>query len=246
MTGDVEVRRLDLADLASVRELVAGIEDPLDILINNAGVMALPRRLSADGFELQFATNHLGHFALTGLLLERLLAAPAPRVVTVSSVAHRAGRMNFGDLMGTRRYWRWTAYGQSKLANLLFMFELDRRAGARLTSVAAHPGYTATHLQFAGAELEGSKLRARLMGLANTVIAQSAETGALPTLFAATAALPGGTYVGPGGPGEMRGHPTIVGASRSARDRGAAERLWTISEQLTGVTYGFGVSSSPD
>src|SRR3954464_7873739 len=192
MTGDVEVRKLDLADLASVRSFAAGVDGPLDLLVNNAGVMAPPRRETADGFELQLGTNHLGHFALTGLLLARLLAGDEPRVVTVSSGAHRMGRIDFDDPQSERRYRRWGAYGQSKLANLLFAFELQRRAGLALLSVAAHPGYAATNLQ------------GRSLGVFNRLLAQSAASGALPALYAATADVPPAAYVGPGGPQEMR------------------------------------------
>src|SRR3954447_4314433 len=164
MTGEVRVARLDLADLSSVRAFAETVEQPLDLLVNNAGVMATPLRRTADGFELQVGTNHLGHFALTGLLLERLLAGDEPRVVTVSSAAHRMGRVDLGDLsFERRRYRRWTAYGQSKLANLLFAFELQRRAGMALLSVAAHPGYAATNLQTAGPELDGISVQGRLM-----------------------------------------------------------------------------------
>ncbi len=161
--AQAEVMRLDLADLSSVRDFVAAVGErhaEIDLLINNAGVMGIPRKQTVDGFEMQIGTNHLGHFALTGLLLERLLAAPQPRVVTVSSVAHRIGRISFDDLNGERRYFRWSAYGQSKLANLIFAYELQRRAdaaGVGLKSMAAHPGYSATHLQSAGARAEGSR-----------------------------------------------------------------------------------------
>ncbi len=214
--------------------------DRLDLLINNAGVMAPPRRLTADGFESQFGTNHLGHFALTGLLLPRLLAAPAPRVVTVSSGAHRIGWMRFDDLQGERRYNNWLAYGQSKLSNLLFCFELQRRAtqaGTELLSMAAHPGYAATNLQFAGPTAWHERA---LMAVTNRVVAQSAEMGALPSLFAATAPdLPGGSFIGPDGLLEQRGHPHVVTAAGRAYDEAAWRRLWDISEQLTGVCYAF-------
>jgi NAD(P)-dependent dehydrogenase (short-subunit alcohol dehydrogenase family) len=239
--AELEVRPLDLADLVSVRAFANDWQGPLDLLINNAGVMATPQRTTQDGFELQFGTNHLGHFALTGLLLEALLAAEDPRVVTLSSGAHRMGRMRWDDLQSERGYQRWRAYGQSKLANLLFAQELGRRAnahGVALRSVAAHPGYASTNLQVAGPRMEGSAARERLGRLGNALFAQSADAGALPTLFAATApGLPSGSYVGPGGPGEMRGHPTIVGMSRAARDEGDAARLWAVSEELTSVSY---------
>jgi len=237
--GDVEVRELDLADLSSVRGFAGGVDGPLDLLINNAGVMAPPRRLTRDGFESQLGTNHLGHFALTGLLLGRLLAAPAPRVVTESSAAHRMGQINFADLQGEHRYVRWLAYGQSKLANLLFCFELQRRAteaGSALLSLAAHPGYARTNLQFAAPPVH----ERAMMAVTNLLIAQSAEMGALPTLYAATAEdLPGGSFVGPDGFLEQRGHPHLVTAARRAYDEDAARRLWEVSEELTGVRYDF-------
>ncbi|HEX4106824.1 MAG TPA: oxidoreductase [Solirubrobacteraceae bacterium] len=239
--ADLELGSLDLGSLASVRafaERFHADHDRLDLLVNNAGVMAPPRRLTADGFELQLGTNHLGHFALTGLLLDRLKGQPEARVVTLSSVAHRTGRLSFENLQGERHYFRWTAYGQSKLANLSFALELERRladAGWSVKSLAAHPGYSRTHLQFAAAP----KLDQLVMRATNRV-AQSDEMGALPSLYAATAAdVAGGSYVGPNGPGEMRGHPTLVGYSKAAGDAQAAKRLWEISEQLTGVTYAF-------
>jgi NAD(P)-dependent dehydrogenase (short-subunit alcohol dehydrogenase family) len=239
----VDVAALDLADLSSVRVFAAQFSEDrqgVDLLVNNAGVMAPPYRKTADGFELQFGTNHLGHFALTGLLLDSLLACPDPRVVTVSSGAHRIGRMNFDDLNSERRYRRWPAYGQSKLANLLFSFELDRRAreaGLPLSSVAAHPGYAATNLQFAGPSAPHERL---LMTVTNRVIAQSAEMGALPILYAATVPdLPSGSFVGPDGWMEQRGHPTIVHASGRARDAETARRLWQVSEELTGMRFSF-------
>jgi NAD(P)-dependent dehydrogenase (short-subunit alcohol dehydrogenase family) len=205
----------------------------------NAGRMAPPRSETADGFELQLGTNHLGHFALTGLLLDRLKAAPAPRVVTTSSNGHRMGRIAFDDLQSRKRYRRWRAYGQSKLANLLFMRELDRRAraaGLPLTSVAAHPGYTATNLQFAAPPL----LDRLFLRAGNLVLAQSAEQGTLSLLYAATVPdLPGGSYVGPDGAGEWRGSPQLVGMSGRAQDPEAARRLWEASESLTGVRYAF-------
>jgi NAD(P)-dependent dehydrogenase (short-subunit alcohol dehydrogenase family) len=241
--AEVEVKALDLADLASVRFFAEGLgaeHDRLDLLVNNAGVMAPPRRLTKDGFESQLGTNHLGHFALTGLLLSRLLAAEAPRVVSVSSGAHRIGRINFENLQGERRYNNWLAYGQSKLANLLFCFELGRRAaaaGTDLLSMAAHPGYAATNLQFAGPAAWYEK---GMMALANHVIAQSAEMGALPTLYAATAPnLPGGSFIGPDGFLEQRGHPQVVSAAGRAYDEAAWRRLWEVSEELTGVHYAF-------
>ena len=241
--ASVEVRRLDLADLASVRAFAEGFTEPLHLLVDNAGVMAPPRSTTKDGFELQIGTNHLGHFALTGLLLPRLLETEAPRVTIVSSGAHRMGRINFDDLQSERGYSAWRAYGQSKLANLLFMFELGRRAdaaGLPLVATAAHPGYASTNLQFAGpVELSGGNpVKRMLASVGNTLFGQSAQAGALPTLYAATApGLASGTYIGPSWPGEMRGSPVVVGCSGAARDADTARRLWAVSEELTGVRY---------
>jgi NAD(P)-dependent dehydrogenase (short-subunit alcohol dehydrogenase family) len=243
-SSTVEAAQLDLANLSSIRAFANRIRDAndrIDLLINNAGVMAAPFRRTADGFELQIGTNHLGHFALTRLLLP-LLYKPDARVVTVSSNNHRNASMRFDDLQGERDYSRWGAYGQSKLANLLFAFELDRRlkvAGWPLISVAAHPGYSATNLQ-----LSGPPLHERLaMRLSNRLFAQSAEMGALPLLYAATVPrLAGGSYVGPDGRGEMRGHPVLVRASPRAYDDEDARRLWDVSERLTGVRYEFGAA----
>ncbi|MFC8528274.1 oxidoreductase [Nocardia sp. NPDC057227] len=225
------VRRLDLADLASVRAFAAELDTPVDVLINNAGVMAVPLRRTADGFEMQIGTNHLGHFALTGLLLPRITG----RVVTVSSGAHRAGKIDLADLNWERKdYQRWSAYGQSKLANLLFNRELQRRltaAGSPVIAIAAHPGYAATELQsHTETFLDG------LMSVGNRIFAQSAEMGALPELYAATAAdaKPGG-YYGPTGFGGTRGYPGPSGSTAAAKDDVVARQLWELSEQLTGV-----------
>ena len=242
----VESAVLDLADLDSVRAFAASAPARVDLLINNAGIMAAPRRLTKDGFESQFGTNHLGHFALTGLLLSNMLATPAPRVVTVSSHLHRRGTMRFDDLQGERKYDRWGAYAQSKLANLMFCFELQRRAteaDASLLSLAAHPGYAATNLQFAATD----RFYEKAFGwLGNRLIAQSAEMGALPTLYAATVPdLPGGTFIGPGGRKEQRGYPTVVTAAGKAYDEQDWRRLWDMSEELTGVRYEFGQSRAP-
>ncbi|NJP52673.1 SDR family NAD(P)-dependent oxidoreductase [Streptomyces sp. SBST2-5] len=232
--GSTEVRRLDLADLASVREFAAGWQGPLDLLINNAGVMMLPRQRTKDGFEMQFGTNHLGHFALTNLLLPHI----TDRVVTVSSTAHRwgYGTIRFDDLNMDADYDPRRAYGQSKLANLLFTLELQRRlteAGSRVRALAAHPGYSATNLQSHAA----SPVLRLGMRLANRLVAQSDRAGALPTLYAATQDLPGAAYVGPDGLAELRGRPTLVSRSRAASDPGLARRLWTVSEELTGVRW---------
>jgi NAD(P)-dependent dehydrogenase (short-subunit alcohol dehydrogenase family) len=245
-TGAVpEVVALDLSDLASVQacaEEVGRRVERLDVLLNNAGVMALPLRRTADGFEMQFGTNHLGHFALTGRLLPALLRADAPRVVTVSSTMHRIGRMRWDDPNWEQgRYSKWPAYGQSKLANLLFSSELQRRAieaGTALTAASAHPGYASTHLQAAGPEMAGNKVMGHLMGLSNRLVGQSDAMGALPQLYAATAPDVGpDDYFGPDGIGEQRGHPKRVGRTRKAADPTAGARLWKISENLTGVTY---------
>jgi NAD(P)-dependent dehydrogenase (short-subunit alcohol dehydrogenase family) len=238
--AQLQLEELDLASLASVRafaERYMATHDGLDLLINNAGVMAPPRRRTADGFELQFGTNHLGHFLLTMLLLDLMEGREDARVVTLSSTAHKMGRISFDNLGGDRRYFRWNAYGQSKLANLLFALELDRRLrreGSTVKSLAAHPGYAATNLQSAAAPL----VDRLVMKVGNTVIAQSDEMGALPQLFAATEpGLEGGTYVGPDGPGEQRGHPKIVSPNGRARDEDTARRLWQVSEELTGMSY---------
>ena len=248
-SASVELRELDLADLDSVRAFADGYDGAVDVLINNAGVMALPRRETKQGFELQLGTNHLGHFALTGLLLPTLLAGDRPRVVTLSSNAHRMGRMSFDDLQGERRYFRWTAYGQAKLANLLFALELQRRAdrsAADLESVAAHPGFASTNLQLQASQLTGNPVDRIANKLLNATVAQSARMGALPTLYAATTPdLPGGAYVGPDGPGEWRGHPHLSVPNGRARDEDDARRLWEVSERLTGVTYDFTPARAP-
>jgi NAD(P)-dependent dehydrogenase (short-subunit alcohol dehydrogenase family) len=239
--AETEVFALDLANLASVRSFAldfAKSHRGLDVLINNAGLMAPPRRTTKDGFELQFGTNHLGHFALTGLLLGSLEGREGARVVTVSSGAHRMGRINFDDLHGERRYFRWSAYGQSKLANLMFALELDRRlraAGSTVSSLAAHPGYSATNLQRAAAPL----VDRAAMVVGNLLLAQDAEVGALSLLYAATEpGLEGGTYVGPDGIGEQRGYPQPnAGKSSAALDQEAAARLWAVSEEATGVHF---------
>lgn len=240
----VEVMELDLSNLASVRSFSDAFHrgrPALHVLCNNAGVMAIPYRQTVDGFEMQFGTNHLGHFALTGLLLDRLLATDGARVVNVSSGAHRMGKIRFDDLQWHNGYRKWMAYGQSKLANLLFTFELQRRAdaaGAKLVSVACHPGYAATNLQAAGPRMQGSTMLESLFSLGNSMFAQSAAMGALPTEYAAVAPdVHGGDYIGPDGIGEMWGHPVKVGCSAAARDTAAGARLWEMSEQLTKVHY---------
>jgi NAD(P)-dependent dehydrogenase (short-subunit alcohol dehydrogenase family) len=239
--GAAAVVRRDLADQASVRAAAAELLERcprIDVLVNNAGVMALPRRVTVDGFELQMATNHLGPFALTGLLLDALREA---RVVTESSRSHRgARRVSLDDVARERRYLRWPVYSETKLANLLFMFELGRRAAAAglgLTSVAAHPGMAITNLQAAGPRMDGSRLYEAAIVGGTRLIGQSDAAGAQPSLYAATMPLVSGTYVGPGGPLEIRGKPKVVSASGAARDEAAARRLWEASERLTGVSY---------
>ncbi|MGA2452598.1 MAG: oxidoreductase [Solirubrobacteraceae bacterium] len=233
MPGETDVRRLDLASLASIREFAAGWEGEIDLLINNAGVMVPPLGRTAEGFELQFGTNHLGHFALTNLLLEHVTG----RVVTVASGAHRFGRIDFDDLNWERKPYRASrAYGQSKLANLLFTSELQRRlseAGSTVIATAAHPGYAATNLQFHS----GRRSLELLSAVGNRLIAQDEQAGAQPTLYASVADVPGDSYAGPDGLMEMRGKPKLVGRSGAAKDIDVARRLWEVSEELTGVRF---------
>jgi NAD(P)-dependent dehydrogenase (short-subunit alcohol dehydrogenase family) len=234
---------LDLSSLASVRAAAAEITDrvdQVDVLLNNAGIMAVPKAVTVDGFESQLGTNHLGHYALTGLLLPALLATSRPRVVSVASNAHKFGRLRLDDLnLQHARYSRWGAYGQSKLANLLFSSELQRRAvaaGTALTAVAAHPGYSVTNLTSGPAT--GSAVLGPIIGLGDRLLGQSDEMGALPQLYAATMAdVMADDYWGPDGFQAMRGHPTRVGRSKAAHDADAARGLWDRSEELTGVTY---------
>jgi NAD(P)-dependent dehydrogenase (short-subunit alcohol dehydrogenase family) len=236
MAGETEVRELDLASLASVRDFAAAWDGEIDLLINNAGVMVPPLTRTADGFELQFGTNHLSHFALTNLLLEHVTG----RVVTVSSTAHRFGRIDFDDLNWERKpYAAWRAYGQSKLANLLFTAELQRRltaTGSDVLATAAHPGYAATNLQ------SHSQRRSLdlLMTISNRLFAQDENGGALPTLYAAVADIPGNSFAGPEGFMEQRGAPKLVGRSAAAQDMDVARHLWDISEELTGVRFPLG------
>ncbi len=245
-TDDIHVESMDLADLDTIAAGAARIADAhpkIDILCNNAGVMALPLRRTAQGLEMQIGTNHFGHFALTGHLLPQLQAAPAARIVNTASLAHTWTRgMDFGDLNWEhRRYRKWEAYGQSKLANLLFTFELHRRlrpSGSPLASLAAHPGYAATHLQAAGPEMEGSRLALAAMQLGNGLLAQSADQGAEPILFAAAmATAQGGEYYGPDGWRQLRGHPRRVRARKTAYDTDAGAQLWELSESMTDVRF---------
>lgn len=235
----LHVAELDLSSLASVRRFAGALDvGAVAMLINNAGIMMPPHQRTADGFELQFGTNHLGHFALTGLLLDRLGAAPDARVVTLTSLEHRAGHIRFDDLQSEDGYAPRTAYRQSKLANAVFGVELDRRlraAGSRVKSLLAHPGYSATNLQSTGP----TGIMRALLSVGNRVLAQDAEHGALPTLYAATAAeAEGGDFYGPDGFQEMRGRPTKVEVTAEGRDPDVGRRLWAVSEQLTGVEYG--------
>jgi NAD(P)-dependent dehydrogenase (short-subunit alcohol dehydrogenase family) len=248
ITAEVPDARLehlvvDLSDLGSVRaaaEAAAGL-GPLDLLVNNAGIMATPLRRTVDGIESQMATNHFGPFLLTGLLLEQLAASGDGRVVTLSSQMHRLARSApLGDPRAHRRYSRWRVYAQTKLANLLFTFELDRRlrrAGIPVTALAAHPGLAGTHLAVNGQLGTTQGRRAAILDGAVKLVSQSAQAGAAPTLMAATADLPGATYVGPSGPGQASGPPRIVGATPLARDEMAQRRLWETSEATVGLTW---------
>lgn len=230
--GSTEVRELDTADLASVRAFAEGWSGDIRLLINNAGIMAPPLSRTVDGFESQFGTNHLGHFALTGLLLPQVTG----RVVTVSSSAHRMGRIDFDDLnWARRRYQRWPAYGQSKLANLLFTLELHHRlekSDSKVIATAAHPGFAATNLQKTHNPVEGF-----VMSIMNRLVAQDAAGGALPTLYAATADIPGNSFAGPSGRGQVKGSPKLVSRTDAASDIDVAKRLFVESEKLTGVTF---------
>ena len=238
--ADVTLQELDLGSLASVRAAAAALRKAyprIDLLINNAGVMWTPKQVTDDGFEMQFGTNHLGHFALTGLLLDNLLSVRGSRVVTVSSMGHRLrAAIHFDDLQWEHGYDRYAAYGQSKLANLLFTYELQRRLAEQhenTIAVAAHPGASSTELG-----RSAPRLIKPLWALADTFLFQNAAMGALPTLRAATDPdVEGGQYFGPDGLGEQRGHPKLVSSSAQSHDQNLQRRLWTVSEELTGVTY---------
>ena len=247
--GSIELRQLDLADLDEVKSFAHHLLDehkPIDALVNNAGIMMPPRSLTAQGHELQFGVNHLAHFALTGLLLPLLLEGRDSRVVTVSSDLHKRGRIHFDDLAGDRKYGRIAFYAQSKFANVLFALELDRRlraAGLPIKSLLAHPGYAATNLQMSGP----SGALKLFMRFGNRFLAQSAQMGVLPQLYAIAAPeADGGQFIGPDGPNEKKGYPTQVQPVEAARDHGLAERLWLLSEELTGVRTDFaGMRSTP-
>lgn len=241
----LDVRECDLASLDSVRTFADGMADAydsVDILCNNAGVMAIPRRETEDGFEMQLGVNHFGHFALTGRLFSLLTAgADTARVVTQSSGMHERGEMDFADLNWEESYSKWDAYGRSKLANVLFAYELQRRLDHTgedgVTSHACHPGYADTGLQGRSASESSNPLAGPLMKVANTVFAQSAEKGAYPMLYAATADLDGGEYVGPDGFLSMRGRPEIQESSAASYDEDDARQLWEQSVEMTGVEY---------
>ncbi|MEU1312437.1 oxidoreductase [Streptomyces cinnamoneus] len=240
----VELRSLDLADLDSVHAFADALDTPVDVLVNNAGIMMPPRSLTKQGFESQFGTNHLGHFALTGLLLERLRAGRDPRVVTVSSTLHKNGAIHFDDLDGERSYSPRGFYAQSKFANVLFGLELDRRLRASavpVLSLLAHPGYSATNLQSSGP----TGLLKAILKVTNRYVAQDVATGALNQLYAAVSPhAQGGQFIGPDGRNEAKGHPTLVRPAESATDPESARRLWDLSEQLTGVRYDFAIGSA--
>ncbi|GGR10810.1 oxidoreductase [Streptomyces netropsis] len=235
----VELRPLDLADLDSVRVFAGTVDTPVDILINNAGIMMPPRSLTAQGFESQLGTNHLGHFALTGLLLDRLRAGRDPRVVTVSSTLHKNGSIRFDDLNGERSYSPRAFYAQSKFANVLFGLELDRRlraTGSPVRSLLAHPGYSATNLQSTGP----TGMLNAILKVTNRLMAQDVETGALNQLYAAVEPrAEGGQFIGPNGRNESKGYPALVQPAESAKDLDTARRLWDLSERVTGVRYRF-------
>ncbi len=243
--ASLEVVPLDLASLASVREFATTFQSAhkhLNILFNNAGVMAIPRVESQDGFEMQFAVNYLAHFALTGLLLPTLLATPHSRVVTLSSIARRSGKLNFDDLNRTHSYSRWDAYGQSKKADLLFAFELQRRlvaAGETTISVAAHPGLASTNLQITSASTSNARVEQLAYRFLMPIFAQSQSMGALPELYAGTAPeVHGGELIGPAGFGSLRGYPRIETKAQREYNLSTAIRLWDASVELTAVDYG--------
>ncbi|MDP2308415.1 MAG: oxidoreductase [Pseudomonadota bacterium] len=244
-TARLELATLDLGSLRSIRACAKDLKarfPAIDVLVNNAGIMAIPRALTEDGFEVQIGTNHLGHFALTGLLFDALQRGRAPRVVNVSSLVHTMGTLRFDDLMGERSYQKWMAYAQSKLANLLFTYELQRRLEARgvgMVSAAAHPGYSSTNLAAVGPQQEKSAFGAAFMSMGDTMFAQSAERGALPSLYAAAAPdVASGDYYGPDGLFEVWGRgPKKVSGNAASRDPVTGAKLWEVSEALTSVSW---------
>ena len=230
----VQIHHLDLSDLNSVNNFVSGFGHEIEVLINNAGVMAIPLSRTAQGFEMQIGTNHLGHFALTGLMLPRI----KERIISVSSTAHRMGKINFDDFNWEKRYQRWLAYGQSKLANLLFTSELNNRlvkSNSKIKAIAVHPGFAATNLQ----SQTQSNLWDGIMSASNKYMAQSSFEGSWSTLFAITEDIPGNSFVGPTGFGQTKGSPGLVSRSKRAQDMNVAKRLWDLSEELTQTTYKF-------
>ena len=230
----VEIRDLDLSDLNSVHNFASDLNSKIDVLLNNAGVMAIPLARTSQGFEMQIGTNHLGHFALTGLLLNKI----QDRIVTVSSIMHRAGKINFDDFNWEKSYSKWGAYGQSKLANILFSSELSRRltnSKSNLRAITVHPGYADTNLQANSSRGEKSTS----MKIANKLFAQSAAQGAWPSLFGITEDIPSDSFVGPGGLFQSKGYPKLVSRSKGAKDVEVARKLWEISEELTGIRYQF-------
>ena len=229
-----QIQELDLADLDSVKRFANNLNRSIDVLVNNAGVMAIPLSRTAQGFEMQIGTNHFGHFALTGLLLDKI----QDRVITVSSTAHKMGRMRFADINWNKTYKPWLAYGQSKLANLLFTAELDKRlsdSGSKVKAIAVHPGYSNTALQGKSEK----KTQDFFMKLANKYLAQSDLQGAWPTLYAISEDIPGNSFVGPDGFAEIKGYPKLVGRTKAAQNMKDANTLWEISEKLTGIKYNF-------
>ncbi len=234
LDSKVLIHHLDLSDLNSVKNFVFGFGHEVDVLINNAGVMAIPLARTVQGFEMQIGTNHLGHFALTGQLLPRI----KERVISVSSTAHRMGKINFDDLNWEKRYQRWLAYGQSKLANLLFTSELNNRlvkSNSKIKAIAVHPGFAATNLQ----SQTQSNVWDGIMSASNKYMAQSSFEGSWSTLFAITEDIPGNSFVGPTGFGQTKGSPGLVSRSKRAKDMNVAKRLWDLSEELTQTTYKF-------
>jgi len=243
-TAELQFMKLDLANLELVKYFADSFIEEferLDIMVNNAGVMALPLMRTIQGFEMQFGTNHLGHFALTALMINHIEKTPGARIVNVSSTAHKFGKINFDDLNSERSYSKWAAYGQSKLANMLFTYELNRRmrlAGKQTKVMASHPGYADTNLQIRGGEMEGSKANVWVNNLMNKIFAQPAWKGALPSLYAATCDLAeSGKYYGPSGFGSMRGYPREEKVNPKLINPEVAKRLWEESERLTGVKF---------
>ena len=237
-SASIEIIALDLSSMDSIKTF----SDEIDLLCNNAGVMDIPFRKTTEGFEMQFGTNHLGHFALTGRLLDLIAHTEGARIVTTSSLMHIPGKINFDDLHWSKGYSGWGAYFQSKLANLLFTYELERKlkiSGAKAISVASHPGYASTNLQLVSAQMESSSFQENLWKSMNACIAQSAEMGSLPTLYAATNPhIQGGDFIGPRVLG-WRGYPKKVQSSKRSKNKAVASKLWSVSEELTGVAYAF-------